>query len=155
VPITMERCPGCGGKLPEERLDFAYITDLPAIPRPKVTQYRVWVCRCTACGQWVRGQHPDLTPDQLGATAQGVGGRTMAPARTLHYGVGIPVRRVPAVLRVLTGVELTQGAITQDALRRAGGAVGMAYAGLRTTVRHRQWCTPTTLGGVWAGRAPS
>lgn len=137
VPVTLESCPGCGGKLEEERVDLAYITDLPPIPRPKVTQYRVWVCRCTVCGQRVRGQHPDLTPDQLGATAHRVGGRTMAAAHTLHYGVGIPVRRVPAVLRVLTGVELTQGAITQDALRRAGGAVGMAYAGLRTTVRHR------------------
>ena len=137
VPVTLESCPGCGGKLAEERVDFAYITDLPPIPRPRVTQYRVWVCRCTACGQRVRGQHPDLTPDQLGATAHRVGGRTMAAAHTLHYGVGIPVRRVPAVLRVLTGVELTQGAITQDALRRAGGAVGMAYAGLRTTVRHQ------------------
>ena len=53
----------------------------------------------------------------------------------LHYGVGIPVRRVPAVLRVLTGVELSQSAITQDALRRAMGAVGDAYRRLRGSVR--------------------
>ena len=31
------------------------------------------------------------------------------------------------MLRALTGVELSQGAITQDALRRAQGAVGDAY----------------------------
>ena len=42
----------------------------------------------------------------------------MAAAHVLHYGVGIPVRRVPSVLRALTGVELSQSAITQDALRR-------------------------------------
>ena len=30
----------------------------------------------------------------------------------------------PTVLRALTGVELSQSAITQDALRRAQGAVG-------------------------------
>ena len=52
----------------------------------------------------------------------------------LHYGVGIPVRRVPVVLRALTGVELSQGAITQDALRRAQGAVGDAYHRLRDSV---------------------
>ena len=59
----------------------------------------------------------------------------MAAAHVLHYGVGIPVRRVPTVLRALTGVELSQSAITQDALRRARGAVGDAYRGLRESVR--------------------
>ena len=34
------------------------------------------------------------------------------------------------VLRSLTGVELSQSAITQDALRRARGAVGEAYRGI-------------------------
>ena len=59
----------------------------------------------------------------------------MAAAHVLHYGVGIPVRRVPVVLRALTGVELSQGAITQDALRRVQGAVGDAYRRLRDSVR--------------------
>ena len=48
----------------------------------------------------------------------------MAAAHVLHYGVGIPVRRVPLVLRALTGVELSQSAITQDALRRVAGRCG-------------------------------
>ena len=48
----------------------------------------------------------------------------MAAAHVLYYGMGIPVRKVPAVLNMLTGLELTQGAITQDALRRARGAGG-------------------------------
>ena len=59
----------------------------------------------------------------------------MAAAHVLHYGVGVPVRKVPAVLRALTGVELSQGAISQDALRRARGAVGDAYHKLRGSVR--------------------
>ena len=59
----------------------------------------------------------------------------MAAAHVLHYGVGVPVRKVPAVLMALTGVEVSQGAITQDALRRATGAVGEAYHKLRTSVR--------------------
>ena len=64
-----------------------------------------------------------------------MGRRVMAAAHVLHYGVGVPVRRVPVVLRALTGVELSQGAITQDALRRARGAVGDAYQRLRESVR--------------------
>jgi transposase len=134
VPVTLDACPTCGGPLVEERVDWAYITEIPAIPRPKVTQYRVWVCRCTVCGTQVRGQHPDLAPHQHGATAHRLGPRVLAAAHALHYGVGIPVRKVPAVLAALTGVSLTQGALTQDALRRAAGAVGRVYAQLRAAV---------------------
>jgi hypothetical protein len=124
VTVMLEACPACGGRLEEERVDLASTTDIPASPRPVVTPYRVAVCRCTVCGRQVRGQHPELAPDQYGATAHRVGDRTMAAAHALHYGVGIPVRKVPAVLEALTGITLTQGAITQDAMRRTQGAVG-------------------------------
>jgi transposase len=119
----------------EERVDFVYTTELPPRPQPQVTQYRVWVCRCTVCGQQVRGQHPAVAPDQIGATAHRLGPRVMAAAHALHYGVGIPVRKVPLVMAALTGVQLTQGALTQDALRRAAGPVGIAYEQLRAVVQ--------------------
>ena len=135
VPVALESCPGCGEKLAEERVDFAYVTDLPPLPRPRVTQYRVWVCRCTGCGRKVRGAHPDLAPDQYGATAHRLGPRAMAAAHALHYQVGIPVRKVPLVLATLKGLTLTQGAITQDALRRSRGRVGQLYQALRNGVR--------------------
>jgi transposase len=135
VPVILEACPGCGGQLEQERVDFAYVTDLPPLPQPRVTRYRVWVCRCTGCGRKVRGGHPDLAADQYGATAHRVGPRAMAAAHTLHYQIGIPVRKVPAVLDLLSGMDLTQGAITQDALRRARGPVGATYQELRATVQ--------------------
>lgn len=135
APVTIETCPACGGKLQPERVDIATVTEVPPLPRPVVTGYRVQVCRCTACGKQVRGQHPGLAPDQHGASAHRLGKRAMAAAHTLHYGVGIPVRKVPVVLRFLTGVRVTQSALTQDALRRANGVVGAAYQGLRESVR--------------------
>lgn len=134
VPVLLAACPACGGQLAEERVDFAYTTDIPASPRPQVTQYRVAVCRCLSCGKQVRGQHPDVAPDQYGATAHRVGNRAMAAAHALHYGIGIPVRKVPQVLAALQGISLTQGAITQDALRRATGEIGAAYERLRAAV---------------------
>ncbi len=115
-------------------MDFASLTEPPERPRPKVTQYRVWVCRYTVCGKQVRGQHPDLAPDQYGATAHRLGERVMAAAQAWHYGVGIPVRKVPAVLHALAGVQTPQGALTQDALRRAEETVGTAYEQLRVVV---------------------
>ena len=119
VPVTLEGCPTCGGPLEEERVDLVDTTELPPMPRHQVTQSRVWVCRCTVCGHQVRGQHPAVAPDQYGATAHRLGPRLLATAHALHYGTGITVRKVPTVLRLLSGVRLTQGALTQDALRRA------------------------------------
>jgi transposase len=136
VPVIQKACPACGGQLAEERVDFTYISELPPLPRPKVTQYRVWVCRCTGCGRKVRGEHPDLALDQYGATAHRLGPRAMAATHALHYQVGVPVRKVPLVLGLLTGMALTQGAITQDALRRARGKVGQKYQELRAGVRN-------------------
>ena len=135
VEVAGDTCPGCGGRLEYEGVQVAYVTDIPPVPRPQVTEYRVQVCRCRGCGRRVRGRHADVAPDQYGASAHRMGRRVMAAAHVLHYGVGIPVRRVPVVLRALTGVELSQGAITQDALRRAQGAVGDAYRRLRESVR--------------------
>ena len=99
-----------------------------------MTQDRVWVCRCTVCGHQVRGQHPDLASDPYGATAHRLGPRVRAAAQALHYGVGVPVRKGPAVLQVLTGVQVTQGALTQDALRQAQDTVGTVYEQLRAAV---------------------
>lgn len=82
----------------------------------------------------MRGQHPDLASDQHGATAHRLGPRVKAAAHALHYGVGVPVRKVPGVLQVLTGVQVTQGALTQDALRQAQNTVGTVYEQLRAAV---------------------
>ena len=138
--------------LEQEGVQVAYVTDIPPIPRPQVTEYRVRICRCLCCGKRVRGRHPDVAPDQYGTSAHRVGRRVMAAAHVLHYGVGIPVRRVPVVLRALTGVELSQGAITQDAPEVRWG---MRTSGCGIRCVRERWSTPTTLDGEWAVRAPS
>jgi hypothetical protein len=134
VPLLLTLCPVCGGRLAAEGTELASITDLPEEVRPRVRQFRVAMGRCTACGHRVRGRHPDLALAQCGATAHRVGARVMAQAHALHYGIGVPLRKVPAILQQLLGIKITQSALTQDALRRAKGSVGAAYAQLRATV---------------------
>lgn len=124
-------CPCCGEPLREQRVDLAAITDLPPRPKPIVQPYRTWVYRCPACDTTVRAPHPDLAPDQVGATAHRMGPRVMAAAHATHYGLGVPVRKVPALLQLYAGVRLTQSAITQDALCRASGPIGTKYQALR------------------------
>lgn len=129
-----ECCPACGGLLDPIGEEGATTTELPLRPQPVVTAWRVPLCRCRKCGKRVRGTAPGLAPDQTGATAHRVGPGVMAAAHALHYSIGVPVRKVPAILQELTGVSLTQSAVTQDALRRSKGSVGAAYQALRQAV---------------------
>ena len=84
VAVGEDTCPGCGGRLEHEGVRVVYATDIPPIPRPQVTGYRVQICRCRSCGKQVRGRHPDVAPDQYGASAYRVGRRVMAAAHVLR-----------------------------------------------------------------------
>jgi hypothetical protein len=68
----------------ERHVDFAYRTELPALPRQEVTRYHVWVCQCIACGNQVHGQQPALAADQYGATAHRLRLRVRAVAKTFY-----------------------------------------------------------------------
>ncbi len=135
VPVEEGRCPFCGGRLEREEPGEASVTDMPVAPRPEVRLFQVHVCRCQQCKRPVRGKHPDVAADQYGATAHRLGPRIKAMAHSLHYGHGVPVRRLPAILREMTGIAITQSALTQDALKQAEGPVGAAYRELREQVR--------------------
>jgi len=138
VPVTEAECPRCGGPLDADGVEVATTTDMVEEPRPKVVAYEVWRRRCGGCGHRVRGRHPNLPPDQRGASAHRVSARVMAAAHLLHYGLGVPQRRVPTILEWLCGIPLVQGTIARDAARSAAqpdGAVARAYALLRTEVR--------------------
>ena len=131
VPVTEPCCPDCGGKLGKVCREMVSITDIPVQPQPEIEHYAVEVRQCRRCGGKVRGRHPGITVGQHGATAHRLGPRVKALAHILHYVHGVPVRRTPAILAELTGVRLTQSAITQDAMKQTGGAVGARYDALR------------------------
>lgn len=135
VPTTEAECPKCGGELDEGRVEEASIVDPPEAPKPRVRLFRVRVRRCKRCKATVRGRHPDLAADQRGATAHRLGPRLLAAAHFLHYGLGVPVRKLPKLLETLTGVRLSQGAVTLDALRKAAAAIGSTYQNLCDSIR--------------------
>ena len=67
----------------------------------------------------VRGDHPAVKADQVGATAHRLGPVLHATLQTLHHEVGLPVRRIGRVMNLLGGLQVTQSAITQAAQRLA------------------------------------
>ena len=152
--LTDPICSCCREPLREQRVDLAAIRDLPPRPRPIVQRYRIWVYRRPTCDTTVRAPHPDLAPDQVGATAHRMGPRVMAAAHATHYGLGVPVRKVPALLQLYAGVRLTQSAITQDALCRASWPIGTRYRALRASIPEADVVytddTGWRVGGEWA-----
>ncbi len=136
VLVRATACPACGGELVEIGTEVVTNTELPPLPQPEVKAYRIHIHSCSQCQRKVRAQHPAVAPDQFGATAHRLGPRALAAATTLHYGDGLPQRKVPRVLKSLTGLVLTQGAVTQAALRlgTGRGAVAQAYADLRSQI---------------------
>ena len=137
VSVTEACCPDCGGALGEGRHEIVSTTDIPAEARPEVRVYAVEIRRCGKCGKSVRGRHPDVALGQQGATAHRVGPRVKALTHILHFVHGVPVRKTAAIVKELTGVELTQSAITQDAGKQAEGAVGARYGELREAVKQQ------------------
>lgn len=139
VPVTETACPDCGGELIEAGEEIVTNTELPAAPNPEVKAYRVHIRCCAACHRKVRGRHWQVAPDQFGATAHRLGPRAQAAAATLHYGDGIPQRKVPRVLKRLTGLSVTQGALAQAAIRLGTkqGAVARRYRQLREEIKEQ------------------
>jgi transposase len=152
VPVTASCCPECGGALGKVKREIVSITDIPAQPRPEVRCYSVELRDCRECGRKIRGQHPDIAPGQQGATAHRVGSRVRAIAHALHYLHGVPVRKTPAIIEDLTGVRLTQGAITQDAMKQAERAVGASYQALRALVAQQPVVHTDDTGWRVAGK---
>jgi len=145
-------CPDCGGVLGEARSEIVSTTDIPVEPRVEVRRYAVETRQCGKCGKSVRGRHPDIAEGQRGATAHRVGQRIKALAHVLHFAHGVPVRKTPAILEELTGVRLTQGAITQDAMKQAAGIVGERYEQLRASVREQSVVHTDDTGWRVGGR---
>ncbi len=135
VPLDAAVC-RCGGELRPTEAEVVTVTDLPPQILPEVTAYHLARACCARCGQLHRAAHPAVAPDQRGATAHRLGPRLLATGHWLHYGLGLPLQKVPPLLFTLTGLRLTASALTQDALRRTHGAVGQVYQALREEIPH-------------------
>lgn len=129
------QCPRCKSAL-EIAEETATIEDTPPQPTRVIKRFRVEVGRCLKCGFQIRGRHPELRAGQSGANAHQLGVRVSALAFALHYHDGMPLRRVPEVIDRMTGIRLTQSALTQSAgkLCEEGGLLYGQYEGLRERI---------------------
>ncbi len=112
-------CPRCGGRL-GTRLETASTVDVPEKIARDISIWKVEVEECS-CGYCARGTHRDLPLDPHGATAHRVGPRVRSFGLALHYHFGVTLRKVPPIVREICGIDLSQSALTQDALKLGNG----------------------------------
>ena len=141
VPVSETTCPACGGDLGGDAEEIVTNTEIPPAPKPAVKAYRSHIrtcCCCRAkCAGVIRRWGPPSGRRRDGAR---LGPRAQAAAATLHYGDGIPQRKVPWVLKSLTGLAVTQGAITHSLIRAgtAEGPVARRYQQLRIEIKQQE-----------------
>ena len=138
VPLTADQqsCPNCDVPL-EVEIEEASKIDIPVVPKRKITLFRQEVGTCPICGLKRRGEHPDLPADQCGATAHRVSEQALAQCFAMHYNSGLPVCKVPALFRQMSGISITQSALTQAAIKltQPEAVLGKVYHTLRDEVR--------------------
>lgn len=121
-------CPHCGGDVAHERDAEQFQTDLPALPAPVVTRFKVAVGRCRSCGKRVQGRHPEQTSDALGAAGSQIGPTAKAWVAWLHYGLGLSFGKCSLLLGRL-GIPVTAGAICSSSQ-----SMGAALMPVRDTI---------------------
>lgn len=131
----LEFCPGCGGGLEDTQPEENYETDIPEPSEPVVTRFifaRGW---CPWCKKWVYSRHPEQSSTAIGAAACHVGARVRALAADLKCRLGLPFRKIQALLKELYQIEITAGALAHSNHRLAkraqptAGAMKQALAG--------------------------
>lgn len=130
-------CPDCGGAVDHERDAEQFQTDLPALPAPVVTRFKVAVGRCGGCGKRVQGRHPEQTSDALGAASAQIGPVAKGWVAWMHYGLGLSFAKCSQLLGRL-GIEVTAGAICS-----ASQTMGSSLVPVKEVIIERVNASPT------------
>ena len=137
-------CPSCGGGVVHERDADQFQTDLPPLPAPLTTRFRVQIGTCTSCGRRVQGRHAAQTSDALGAAGSQVGPHAKAWAAWMHYSLGIPFAKIARFFTDRLGLTVTAGAFQRI---NTSAMVVMDETGWRVNAR-TAWVWIATTGDV-------
>jgi len=131
IRIDPDTCTGCNGSLAgstPRTVERRQVVDLPPVPAPVITEYRLGASTCRCCGVETTAEWTDLTdiPDTPAHTdvlagpgsPVRIGPRALAMCAFLTCGHYLPVGRATALLETMTGLHLATG-FTARARRRA------------------------------------
>jgi hypothetical protein len=135
LPIDQGKCLQ-GQTALEISEEIATINAAPAASERIITRFTMEVGMCPHCDYQMRGQHSELAATQNGANAHVIGPRVLAQVLVMHYGKGLPLRKVPEVIHRIYVISLTQSALTQRGcgLCDAWGGMVPAYGSLQEEI---------------------
>ena len=97
-------CPDCGGPLQRcQRSRTRIIVDIPAELQPQATEHTIHRDYCVRCKKHVEPVVPDALPKAM------IGHRAMALTAWLHYGLGVTIDQVVAIMSCHLQTRLTPG----------------------------------------------
>lgn len=134
VEVPLACCPACGGAVGQRRRIEQIIEEVPPL-RPRVFRIITYSAVCRHCGR-VHSTHPLQTSRAGGAAKVQLGPRAQALAALLNKVMGLPMRKTCDVLRVLAGLRVSPGGLSQ-ALDRAADRCAGLYDALRADLRGR------------------
>jgi transposase len=152
VLLEQNTCESCGNLLEPAGFRFAWISELPEL-KSEIIEFQLQRKTCLTCGITVQATHQMVRSNQVGSTAHRLGPRALALAHSLQYEMGVTVRKVPAVLALTVGLRVTQGALTQSALKLAdeNGVMNKRYQALRENVKYASLVNTDDTGWRVAG----
>ena len=108
----LQRCPHCHGPLQRcTRTRSRIIEDIPEQIQPVVTEHRIHRDYCPHCRQHVEPVVPDALPNAM------LGHHVISLTSWLHYGLGVTIDQIIAILSYHLQTKLTAGGLV-DAWRR-------------------------------------
>jgi transposase len=154
APLESADCPQCGTPL-EIKHEEASIIDAAPQPTRIIKKFTREVGFCPICLTTHLGHHPHLPDDQRGATAHRLGPNVQALGLGLHYGTGIPIRKVPELLTAMVGITVTQSNLTQSAIKLAApeAPLDRAYSELKADIRSAKVVNTDDTSWAIAGTA--
>jgi len=137
------RCPRCGGRVIESRVDHQYQVEIPR--RPIYRQFNVHVGCCACCDRRVRGRHPLQTSDAVGCCASQIGPEAQSAAVMLNKELGLSQGKISRFFQSFFGIKLSRGGSCQIMLR-AADRCEPSYQAIVKRVRQSRWIVPDETG---------
>ena len=128
VKLSLDRCPGCGGKLSGPfRTRKRYVEDIRP-PEPFNTEYEIPYYWCSNCKKQVSPKPADVIPKCRFGT------KLMMLAAFMRYGLLLPLNKMAKELEIVYGISMSEGYLV-DSLARFAGCLGPEFESIKAEVR--------------------
>ena len=137
-------CEHCQGKVVLEGKAHQYQVDLPEI-KPWTTEFILHYGKCSQCGREVVGHHPRQTSQAFRVGSVQLGPDVLGFVAWLNKVAGLSYGKIAALLKELTGLEVSRSALCR-ALLRMGKKLEPLYEELKAKIQSSAVVYPDETG---------